>query len=123
MWENIKKISIWITAVLGALFLLISAISGIYNFIEKKTIETERNLVAKTTIEQKVDSLLLFRELDNKQIFDIKDNLKKIEVKQDIYTKQTKAISTGLTEHFKASQITNEYIKWLELQLKLDTIK
>jgi len=104
-------------AIFGALLVLVSAANGAYSFIAEITKKNEHNLIDKTNFEIKVDSILKYREAEKLQMIEMKNTLNILLTNQKIYADQTKVLNRGLSDHLQASKTTNEYIKWLELQL------
>jgi len=109
IWDKIIRVG----AILWAVVILISAVKGVYSFIAERTKNAEHELINKTNVEAKVDSLLkLIPQMET-----VQGTLKDLSAKEEINAKQTKILNKGLSDHLQASKTNNEYIQWLELQL------
>ncbi len=115
-WSKVIRVG----AIFSALLILVSAGNGVYSFIVEITKKNEHDLIDKTNFEIKVDSILKYREAEKIQMVEMKNTLNILLTNQKIYADQTKVLNRGLSDHLQASKTTNEYIKWLELQLELD---
>ena len=109
VWDKIIRVG----AVLGALFLILAAVKGIYSTIADRTLQAEHEVLFKTTIEKKVDDLVRLPTL----IDSLNGIIVDMKVTQENLSKQIKIQNRGLSDHLQAEKTNNEYIKWLEAQI------